>query len=73
MLLMNNYKCPYCGEGYYAMGPTISTLVCYPPIYKNGVNINPDRNIHTTQCQCLNCNKHFIVSGNDIDGYEVSK
>lgn len=70
---MNNYKCPYCSESYYAMGPTISTLLYYVPIYKDGVNINPDRNTHTTQCQCLNCNQYFVVSGNDVDGYEVSK
>lgn len=72
MLLMN-YSCPYCGENYYIVEPTISTLLYYVPIYKDGVNINPDRNIHTTRCQCLNCNKHFIISGNDVDGYEVSK
>lgn len=67
------YRCPYCDENYYIAGPTTVTCLCYPSVYKNGVNINPDRNIHTTQCQCLNCNKYFTISGNDVDGYEVSK
>jgi hypothetical protein len=36
-----------------------STCVYYPPIYKDGVNINPDRNTCTTHCTCLNCGKEF--------------
>lgn len=72
-MLSMNYNCPHCGKSYYTTGPTIVTCLYYPPVYRNGVNINPDRNTHTTQCQCLNCNKYFTISGNDVDGYEVSK
>lgn len=67
------YKCPYCGESYYEEGVSIITNLCYPPIYKNGVNINPDRNMSTTTCYCLNCSKEFYICGNDVDGYEVTK
>lgn len=52
-------KCPYCGESYYMEAYSITTCVYYPPIYKNGVNINPDRNTKTTQCHCQNCGKNF--------------
>lgn len=51
--------CPYCGESYYEELYSTRTMVYYPPIYKNGVNINPDRNTTTTNCRCLNCGKNF--------------
>ena len=35
-----------------------TTLAYYPPIYdKNGVNINPDKNITTSILECLTCGK----------------
>lgn len=52
-------KCPKCGESYYMKRYSVCTAVYYPPIYKNGVNINPDGNISTTVCQCMNCNATF--------------
>lgn len=67
------YKCPYCGESYYKEGVSVTTDLYYPPIYKNGVNINPDRNARTTTCHCLSCDKEFYICGNDVDGYEVTK
>ena len=51
--------CPHCGESYYMENYSTSTCVYYPPIYKDGVNINPDRNAHTTHCTCMNCGKEF--------------
>jgi hypothetical protein len=36
-----------------------TTAMYYPPIYKDGVNINPNRNITTHTCQCMACNKEF--------------
>ena len=48
-----------CGESYYQENYTTTTAVYYPPIYKNGVNINPDRNQSATFCTCLNCGKNF--------------
>ena len=52
-------KCPHCSESYYMEKYTIATAMYFPPIYKNGVNINPDRNISTHVCQCLNCQHVF--------------
>ena len=51
--------CPHCGESYYMENYSTTTAVYYPPIYKNGVNINPDRNTVTTHCTCMNCGKDF--------------
>ena len=54
-----NIKCPHCGESYYMVKYSYKTAVYYPPIYKDGVNINPDRNTCTTYCECMNCGKEF--------------
>lgn len=51
--------CPHCGESYYIENYSTTTALYYPPIYKDGVNINPDRNTTTTYCTCLNCGKEF--------------
>lgn len=56
---LHSARCPHCGESYYQELYSESTCVYYPPIYKNGVNINPDRNTTTTYCHCLNCDKDF--------------
>ena len=56
---MNNIKCPKCGESYYMERYSTTTAMYYPPIYKNGININPDRNITTRVCQCMNCSNTF--------------
>lgn len=55
----NLIRCPYCGESYYMENYSDFTAVYYPPIYKDGVNINPDRNTMTTHCTCMNCKKDF--------------
>lgn len=57
-----NVRCPHCGESYYNELYSTRTSVYYPPIYKDGVNINPDRNTTTTNCHCLNCGKDFSYS-----------
>lgn len=54
-----NYLCPHCGKSYYMEKYSETTAVYYPPIYKDGVNINPDRNTTTTHCICMNCGKDF--------------
>lgn len=59
--IKSNIKCPHCGESYYAERYSESTCVYYPPIWKDGVNINPDRNKITTHCKCLNCGKEFDI------------
>lgn len=57
--LINNRLCPHCGGSYYMENNSMSTCVYYPPIYKNGININPDRNKTTVNCTCLECGKEF--------------
>ena len=52
-------RCPHCGESYYAEDYSETTCMYYQPIYKDGVNINPDRNTTTTHCTCMNCGKKF--------------
>ena len=59
--IAGNAKCPHCGESYYTEMYSESTAVYYPPIYKDGVNINPDMNKVTTHCRCLNCCKEFDI------------
>jgi len=57
-------RCPYCNASSYEEMYTMTTLASYPPIYKDGVNINPDKNTITAKCHCKNCNKIFkIVNG----------
>ena len=59
-----NKKCPHCGESFYTEMYSSSTAVYYPPIYKDGVNINPDRNTTTRHCRCMNCGKKFTIKEN---------
>lgn len=54
-----NYLCPHCGESYYMENYSTRTCMYYPPIYKDGVNINPDKNTTTVHCTCMNCGKDF--------------
>lgn len=54
-----NSCCPHCGESYYRVNYSTTTCMYFPPIYKDGVNINPDRNKSTTHCTCMNCGKDF--------------
>lgn len=52
-------ECPYCKATYYMVRYSTTTAVYYPPIYKSGININPDKNITTYVCECQNCGKTF--------------
>ena len=52
-------KCPHCNKSYYMERYSTITAMYYPPIYKNGININPDRNITTHVCECIECGKMF--------------
>lgn len=56
---LHSARCPHCGESYYMENYSTTTAMYYPPIYKDGVNINPDRNKTTTHCTCMNCGKEF--------------
>jgi len=64
--MRNFIKCPKCGESYFTEKYSMTTAVYYPPVLKNGININPDMNSTTTECQCMNCGERFsyrIVGG----------
>lgn len=56
---LHSAKCPHCGASYYQELYSVSTALYCPPIYKDGVNINPDQNSSTTHCHCLECGKDF--------------
>jgi rRNA maturation protein Nop10 len=58
---MNNEKCPKCGKSHYTTGATFSTLMYFPPEWKDGVNINPDRNTHTTEAHCCECGENWTI------------
>lgn len=59
---LHSAKCPYCGVSYYQELYSITTCLYCPPIYKDGVNINPDSNQSTIICHCLNCGKDFSTN-----------
>lgn len=56
---MENIKCPNCRKSYFSERYCTTTAVYYPPVYKDGININPDGNITTHYCCCLNCGNEF--------------
>ena len=37
------------------------TAMYYPPIWKDGVNTNPDGNITTTEAHCCECHYDFTI------------
>ena len=57
--MRSKIKCPHCGASYFMENYTTTTALYYPPIYKDGVNINPDSNQSITHCTCMNCGKSF--------------
>lgn len=61
MIKDNYFVCPHCGQNYFTMGLTFTTAAYYMPIYKDEVNINPDRNITIAEYMCCNCGKQYIV------------
>ena len=52
-------ECPHCNNSYYMERYVTRTLMYLPPIYRDGVNINPDKNISTHVCTCLKCGNIF--------------
>ncbi len=52
-------KCPNCGESYYAELYSTVTCMGWTPIYKDGILINENPNITTTNCRCCNCGTVF--------------
>ena len=53
-------KCPKCNStGPLSQGVSMTTAVYYPPVWENGVNINPDGNITRTEFICEKCGCKF--------------
>lgn len=48
-----------CSHRRYMERYTTVTAMYFPPIYENGININPDKNITTHVCECLECGRVF--------------
>ena len=57
--LYSDIVCPHCGAKHFTIGLSFCTAVYYPPVYKDGVNMNLGQNTVTTNYQCLNCNKFW--------------
>ena len=64
--------CPNCGESYYMDGCGSTTLVYYQPIWKDGKNINPDRNTTTFERGCLACGKRYSIQ-RDYEFYKITE
>lgn len=63
--LSDSVKCPYCGASYYREGPSTCTLVYEAPVIKDGHRlINHQVNTTTTEYECLNCGRTFVVKRN---------
>lgn len=58
---MNNEKCPNCSKSHYSVGASTTTLAYYQPIFQDGVNINPDRNVTTIELTCQECGNKWII------------
>lgn len=58
---MNNEKCPNCNKSHYSIGASSSTLAYFQPVFKDGVNINPDKNTITTELHCLECGTNWTI------------
>lgn len=55
----NNWKCEKCGKSYYSDSLGTTTLMYYKPIYKDGVNINPDKNVTSFRRSCIGCGAQY--------------
>lgn len=53
--LYDDIMCPKCHKKHFTVGESTCTMVNYPIIIKDGVNINPDHNTHTTKYTCCEC------------------
>ncbi len=49
------WACPNCGQSHYTDSAIETTAVHYPPIIKDGVNVNPDRNRRRFTRTCIAC------------------
>jgi len=57
----NLWHCPNCGESHFTDDAGYTTLLYFQPIWKDGKNINPDKNITTFNRHCLACGKLYCI------------
>lgn len=53
--LYDDIECPKCHKKHFTIGESTCPLVYHQPVYKDGVNINPNHNISTTKYTCCEC------------------
>jgi len=68
---VEGWRCPNCGKNHFTDTCGSTTLMYFQPVYKDGVNINPDRNSTSFSRICLECGKKYVICGNAHDGYNV--
>ena len=63
--------CPNCKiPTIRTQGMSMVTSMYFPPTFnEKGENINPDRNVTTSEWYCNNCKKRYSTSGNIFDGF----
>lgn len=55
-------QCPKCGSQARIQGISTVTAAYYAPVYdENGINVNPDRNVTTTQWTCTKCGTNYTT------------
>lgn len=69
----NSWRCPKCKKNYFRDDAGTVTMMYFPPTFKDGKNINPDRNTHSFRRNCLSCGCSFDISGNIHDGWFVEE
>lgn len=60
---MNNEKCPNCGKSHYSVGGSTRKLIFFKLIFKDGVDISPDRDVTITELNCFECGHKWMTSG----------
>lgn len=65
--------CPKCGQSYYSINYTTSTLMFCPTIVKDGQVVSSSPNYTTYNCQCIACGARFNVTehNDNIESVEV--
>lgn len=65
--------CPKCGQSYYSINYTTSTLMFCPTIVKDGQVVSSNPNYTTYNCQCIACGARFnVTEHNDrVENVEV--
>ena len=53
--LYDDLQCPKCHKKHFTVGSSTCTLAYYHPVYKDGVNLNPNHNTCTTKYTCCEC------------------